>query len=70
MTKKLFALAIAFVLIVLPCACKENPVVEEKTVSAKQEILVRLYNNTNGNEWIRGCYRTQKLSLLRRIKRK
>lgn len=39
MTKKVFALAVAFVLMVLLCACKENPVVEEKTVSAKQEIL-------------------------------
>lgn len=39
MTKKLFALAVSFVLMVLLCACKENPVVEEKTVSAKQEIL-------------------------------
>lgn len=51
MTKKLFALAIAFVLIVLPCACKENPVVEEKTVSAKQEILyayITTQMETNG----------------------
>lgn len=39
MTKKLIALAVAFVLMVLLCACKENPVVEEKTVSAKQEIV-------------------------------
>lgn len=39
MTKKLFALAVAFVLMILLCACKGNPVVEEKTVSAKQEIL-------------------------------
>ena len=39
MTKKLFALAVAFVLTALLCACKENPVVEEKTISAKQEIL-------------------------------
>ncbi len=39
MTKKLFALAVAFALTALLCACKENPVVEEKTVSAKQEIL-------------------------------
>lgn len=39
MTKKLFALAVAFVLMILLCECKGNPVVEEKTVSAKQEIL-------------------------------
>lgn len=39
MTKKLFALAVAFVLTALLCACKENPVVEEKTVSEKQKIL-------------------------------
>lgn len=39
MTKKLFALAIAFVLMVLLCACKENQVVEEKTVSIQQEIV-------------------------------
>ena len=32
MTKKLFALAVAFVLMVLLCACKENQVVEERTV--------------------------------------
>ena len=51
MTKKLFALAIAFVLMVLLCACKENPVVEEKTVSAKQEILyayITTQMETNG----------------------
>ena len=51
MTKKLFALAIAFVLIVLPCACKENPVVEENTVSAKQENLcayITTQMQTNG----------------------
>lgn len=39
MTKKLFALAVAFVLMVLLCFCKENPVVEEKTVSIQQEIV-------------------------------
>lgn len=39
MTKKLFALAVAFALTALLCACKENPVVGEKTVSAKQKIL-------------------------------
>lgn len=51
MTKKVFALAVAFVLIVLLCACKENPVVEEKTVSAKQEILyayITTQMETNG----------------------
>ena len=51
MTKKLFALAIAFVLMALLCACKENPVVEEKTVSAKQEILyayITTQMETNG----------------------
>ena len=39
MKKKLFALAVAFVLMVLLCACKENQVVEEKTVSIQQEIV-------------------------------
>ena len=51
MTKKLFALAVAFVLMVLLCACKENPVVEEKTVSAKQKILyayITTQMETNG----------------------
>lgn len=51
MTKKLFALAVAFVLMVLLCACKENQVVEEKTVSAKQEILyayITTQMETNG----------------------
>ena len=51
MTKKLFALAVAFVLIVLLCVYKENPVVEEKTVSAKQEILyayITTQMKTNG----------------------
>lgn len=51
MTKQLFALAVAFVLMVLLCACKENPVVEEKTVSAKQKILyayITTQMETNG----------------------
>lgn len=51
MTKKLFALAVAFVLMILLCACKENPVVEEKIVSAKQEILyayITTQMETNG----------------------
>lgn len=51
MTKKLFALAIALVLTALLCACKENPMVEEKTVSAKQEILyayITTQMETNG----------------------
>lgn len=51
MTKKLFALAVAFVLMILLCACKENPVVEEKTVSEKQEILyayITTQMETNG----------------------
>lgn len=51
MTKKLFALAVAFVLMILLCACKGNPVVEEKTVSAKQEILyayITTQMETNG----------------------
>ena len=51
MTKKLFALAVAFVLTVLLFACKENPVVEEKTVSAKQKILyayITTQMETNG----------------------
>jgi hypothetical protein len=50
MTKKLFALAVAFVLMILLCACKGNPVVEEKTVSAKQEILYA-YTSTTQTEW-------------------
>ena len=51
MTKKLFALAVAFVLMILLCACKENQVVEEKTVSEKQEILysyITTQMKTNG----------------------
>ena len=51
MTKKLFALAVAFVLMILLCACKGNLVVEEKTVSAKQEILyayITTQMETNG----------------------
>lgn len=51
MTKKLFALVVAFALMVLLCVCKENPVVEEKTVSAKQEILyayITTQMKTNG----------------------
>lgn len=51
MTKKLFALAVAFVLTALLCACKENPVVEEKTVSVKQKILyayITTQMETNG----------------------
>lgn len=64
MTKKLFALAVAFVLMVLLCACKENPVVEEKTVSAKQEIVYAYISTemlTNGYGGVYGhqdyiCY--------------
>ena len=64
MTKKLFALAVAFVLMVLLCACKENQVVEEKTVSAKQEILyayITTQMETNGYGGVTGhenyiCY--------------
>lgn len=64
MTKKVFALAFAFVLTVLLCACKENPVVEEKTVSAKQEILyayITTQMKTNGYGCVTGytnyiCY--------------
>ncbi len=51
MTKKVFALAVAFVLMVLLCACKENPVVEETTVSIQQEIVyayVTTQMRTNG----------------------
>ena len=53
MTKKLFALAVAFVLMVLLCACKENPVIEETTVSARQEIVyayvtTEVYTNAYG----------------------
>ena len=39
MKKRLLVLAVALVLTALLCACKENPMVEEKTVSAKQEML-------------------------------
>lgn len=64
MTKKLFALAVAFVLMVLPCACKENPVVEEKTVSIQQEIVYAYISTemlTNGYGGVYGhqdyiCY--------------
>lgn len=64
MTKKLFALAVAFVLMILLCSCKENQVVEEKTVSAKQEILyayITTQLETNGYGGVLGhenylCY--------------
>lgn len=64
MTKKLFALAVAFALAALLCACKENPVVEEKTVSAKQKILyayITTQMETNGYGGVTGhknyiCY--------------
>lgn len=64
MTKKLFALAVAFVLIVLLCVCKENPVVEEKTVSIQQEIVYAYISTemlTNGYGGVYGhqdyiCY--------------
>lgn len=64
MTKKLFALAVAFVLMVLLCARKEIPVVEEKTVSAKQEIVYAYISTemlTNGYGGVHGhkdyiCY--------------
>lgn len=64
MTKKLFALAVAFVLMVMFCACKENPVIEEKTVSARQEIVYAYISTemlTNGYGGVHGhqdyiCY--------------
>lgn len=64
MTKKLFALAVAFALVVLLCACKENPVVEEKTVSIQQEIVYAYISTemlTNGYGGVYGhqdyiCY--------------
>lgn len=64
MTKKLFALAVAFVLIVLLCVCKENPVVEEKTVYIQQEIVYAYISTemlTNGYGGVYGhqdyiCY--------------
>lgn len=67
MTKKLFALAVAFVLMVLLCACKENPVVEEKTVSIQQEIVYAYISTemlTNGYGGVYGhqdyiCYGVQ-----------
>lgn len=49
--KRLLVLAVALVLTALLCACKENPMVEEKTVSAKQEILyayITTQMETNG----------------------
>lgn len=53
MTKKLFALAVAFVLMILLCTCKENPVIEETTVSVRQEIVyayvtTEVYTNAYG----------------------
>lgn len=67
MTKKLFALAVAFVLMVLLCACKENQVVEEKTVSIQQEIVYAYVTTemlTNGYGGVHGhrdyiCYGVQ-----------
>lgn len=67
MKKKLFALAVAFVLMVLLCACKENQVVEEKTVSVQQEIVYAYVTTemlTNGYGGVRGhkdyiCYGVQ-----------
>lgn len=64
MTKKLFAMVVAFVLMVLLCACKENPVVEEKTVSIQQEIVYAYISTemlTNGYGGVHGhqdyiCY--------------
>ncbi len=64
MTKKLFALAVAFALVVLLCACKENPVVEEKTVPIQQEIVYAYISTemlTNGYGGVYGhqdyiCY--------------
>lgn len=64
MTKKLFALAVAFVLMALLCFCKENPVVEEKTVSIQQEIVYTYISTemlTNGYGGVYGhqdyiCY--------------
>ena len=57
MKKKLFALAVAFVLMVLLCACKENQVVEEKTVSIQQEIVYAYVTTemlTNGYGGVQG----------------
>lgn len=67
MKKKLFALAVAFVLMVLLCACKENQVVEEKTVSIQQEIVYAYVTTemlTNGYGGVHGhrdyiCYGVQ-----------
>lgn len=64
MTKKLLTLAATFVLTVMLCACKENPVVEEKTVSEKQEIVyayITTQMKTNGYGGVTGhknyfCY--------------
>ncbi|MFR5897949.1 MAG: hypothetical protein ACLUIO_00390 [Neglectibacter timonensis] len=67
MKKKLFALAVAFVLMVLLCACKENQVVEKKTVSIQQEIVYAYVTTemlTNGYGGVHGhqdyiCYGVQ-----------
>lgn len=67
MKKKLFALAVAFVLMVLLCACKAIQVVEEKTVSIQQEIVYAYVTTemlTNGYGGVRGhkdyiCYGVQ-----------
>lgn len=64
MTKKLLTMAAAFILTMLLCSCKENPVVEEKTVSTKQEILyayITTQMETNGYGGVTGhknylCY--------------
>ena len=51
MKKRLLRLAVALVLTALLCSCKENPVAEEKVVSAKQEIVyayITTQMETNG----------------------
>ncbi len=64
MKNKIFAAICLFVLALSLCSCKENPVVEEKTVSAKQEILyayITTQMKTNGYGGVTGhknylCY--------------
>ena len=53
MKPKILAVICLFVLVLFLCFCKENPVIEETTVSARQEIVyayvtTRVYTNAYG----------------------
>ena len=53
MKSKIFAAICLFVLALSLCSCKENPVIEETTVSARQEIVyayvtTQVYTNAYG----------------------